>query len=109
MQSEKQFLEGVAKILLRPLRNKKYGITRASVAKDGHFNSMMLTPNKLMEMKAKTLVRLMLYLCTGTLSEEEFLSICLKAASQIYGMANKNSGIDAYNIIDNHAGSPLKK
>ena len=105
MITEKEFQSGIAEIILGALGNNAKGLTKAEICRDGHFSPEMLTPKKLLSMKSDTLMRLLLYLGI-TMRDVELFHIFMQLYQYISKLANDNPDA-AYDIIDNHAGSPI--
>ena len=89
MQTENDFLHEIAEIILSIFKDPAIGLTKETVCRDGHFSPKMLT------------------VCT-VLSDSEFRGLIKRLCNFILSVANDNEDA-AYRIIDNHAGSPLKR
>lgn len=107
MISEKEFMNGIAEIVLSVFDNKEMCLTKGVVCSDGHFSPKMFCPERLLRMRSDTLMRLLLYLAT-TMSEKQFHEILEQIYRYIVYVANHDEH-SAYNIIDNHAGSPINR
>ena len=107
MQTEKEFLHEIAEIILSLFKDPTIGLTKETVCRDGHFSPKMLTVDRLLHMQCSTMLRVLLYLCT-VLSDSEFHNLIKRLCNLILSVANDDEDA-AYRIIDNHAGSPLKR
>ena len=107
MLTEKQFLHEIAEMILSMFKNPDIGLTKEAVCRDGHFSPKMMTADKLLHMQCSTMLRLLLYLC-AVLNDSEFRGIIMRVCDFILSVANDDEDT-AYRIIDNHAGSPLKR
>ena len=106
MITEKEFLNEIAEIILSVFDKPGISLTKDEVCRDGHFSPKMLTARRLLAMRSETLMRLLLYLAT-LLNDNEFRQICDRIAQYIYDVGN-NDATSTYDIIDRHAGSPVK-
>ena len=107
MITENNFLHEIAEIILSLFKDPAIGLTKETVCRDGHFSPKMLTVDKLLHMQCSTMLRLLLYLCM-VLSDSEFRGLIRRLCNFILSVANDDEDA-AYRIIDNHAGSPLKR
>lgn len=107
MITEKDYLSGIAEIILSVFDNPEMALTKEAVCEDGHFSPKMLTAKKLLCMRSHTLMRLFLYLAT-LMNEQEFCTIFTRLCRHISYVANHDED-SAYNIIDNHVGSPIMR
>ena len=105
MITEEVFLKEIAKIILGFINDQEMDLTKEELCRDGHFSPKMLTLKKLLHMRADTLMRLFLYLAT-MLNEWDIEGLFADLADYINEVANNHLD-SAYEIIDNHAGSPI--
>lgn len=105
MVTEKEFLHGIAEIILGVFNNEELGLTKSEVSKDGHFTRDMLTNSRLLSMRSDTLMRLLLYLGIS-MPDRDFYHLFLQLYRHLSYVANHDE-FSAYNIIDSHAGSPI--
>ena len=105
MITEEVFMKTIAEMILGITSGPEMGLTKEELCRDGHFSPKMLTLKKLLHMRADTLMRLFLYLAT-MMNEWEIELLFADLADYINDVVNNHLD-SAYEIIDNHAGSPI--
>ena len=100
-------MKTIAEMILGITSGPEMGLTKQELCKDGHFSPKMLTPERLLHMRSDTLMRLFLYLAT-MMNEWEIELLFADLADYIVEVANDDE-FSAYQIIDNHAGSPINR
>lgn len=105
MKQETEFLKTIADIILSEVENNQYGLTKATICTHGHFSPQRLTRDRLLSMKADTMVRFLLYLAWA-LPPTVMHRISTNFHVYLTSVADKDDGT-VENILNNHAGSPV--